>query len=190
VIPRTAGVAVVAALLFVGCTGCGGGSTPAPGSPSARPTTPAPAAVTVTSSAFAAGREIPSRYTCAAAGDAPPLAWAGADPAKPLALVVDDPDAPGGTFVHWVVLDLPPGTVSLASATDLPAGVHQATNSAGAAAWAAPCPPSGTHHYRFTVSVLSAPTGLADGVDKADAQAAIQRLAIASGQLVGLVTSN
>ncbi|MEN3361924.1 MAG: hypothetical protein V7637_5906 [Mycobacteriales bacterium] len=180
---------MIAALLFVGCAGCGGGSAPAPGAPTG-PTTSAPAAVTVTSSAFAAGAQIPGRYTCAGAGDAPPLAWAGADPARPLALVVDDPDAPGGTFVHWVVLDLPPGTASLPSATAVPAGAHQATNSAGAAAWAAPCPPSGTHHYRFTVYVLSAPTRLGDGVDKSDAEAAIQRLAAASGQLVGVVTSN
>ncbi|HVQ90034.1 MAG TPA: YbhB/YbcL family Raf kinase inhibitor-like protein [Mycobacteriales bacterium] len=185
----TARIACRAAIAGLLLAGCGGGSGSAPGA-STGPTTAAPAALTVTSSVFAAGAEIPTRYTCAGAGDAPPLAWTGADPTRPLALVVDDPDAPGGTFVHWVVLDLPAGTSSLRSAGALPAGAHQATNSAGAAAWAAPCPPSGTHHYRFTVYVLSAPTGLSDGVDKAEAQTAIQRLSTATGQLVGLVTSN
>jgi Raf kinase inhibitor-like YbhB/YbcL family protein len=165
--------------------GCGGNGSPGP----AVSTAAVPAKLAVTSSAFGAGGTIPVRYTCKGDGTAPPVAWAGADPSKPLALVVDDPDAPGGTFVHWVVVDLPAGTASLPAGGALPAGAHQATNSGGSPGWTPPCPPSGTHHYQFSVYVLSRATGVADGADKADAIAAIQRLATARGQLVGLVAS-
>jgi Raf kinase inhibitor-like YbhB/YbcL family protein len=114
------------------------------------------------------------------------LAWtddAGGRPAA-WALVVDDPDA-GGTFVHWVVLDIPPATRSIAAGS-VPAGATQAMNSAGSAAYAGPCPPSGTHHYRFTVYALSAPTGLPDGAATEDAIAKIRSAAQAKGTLVGL----
>jgi Raf kinase inhibitor-like YbhB/YbcL family protein len=185
--------------------GCGGGSTPTPpaattaagttpGGTTATPPTgtssPPPAAIQVTSTAFATGAMIPSEFTCKGAGEAPPLAWTGTGQAAAVALVVDDPDAPGGTFVHWVVLDLPAGSTGLPRGGALPAGVHQATNSGGGTGWVPPCPPSDTHHYRFTVYALSAPTGLADGVDKAEAATAIERLATAHGQLVGLVSSS
>ena len=79
-----------------------------------------------------------------------------------MALVVDDPDAPSGTFTHWVVLDIPSTTTS-SSEGGVPAGGVQATTSAGEAAYAGPCPPSGTHHYRFTLVALDAKTGLAEG---------------------------
>ena len=105
-----------------------------------------------------------------------PAAWA---------LVVDDPDAPAETFVHWVVLDIPPATRSIAAGS-VPAGATQAMNSAGSAAYAGPCPPSGTHHYRFTVYALSAPTGLPDGAATEDAIAKIRSAAQAAGRLVGI----
>jgi Raf kinase inhibitor-like YbhB/YbcL family protein len=180
---------MLAVVLLAGCGGAAPGPGPASGMAPAGTSAGPAATLQVTSSAFAAGAAIPAQFTCRGAGEAPPLAWTGAGQAKALALIVDDPDAPGGTYVHWVVLDLPGGTTGLPSGGALPAGAHQATNSGGGVGWAPPCPPSGTHHYQFTVYALSAPTGLADGVDKAAAIAAIDRLATARGQLVGLVSS-
>ncbi len=145
------------------------------------------AAVTlsVTSTAFADGGSIPVGFTCDGAQTSPPLAWTGAATAPAAwALVVDDPDAPSGTFVHWVVLDIPPATRSVATGA-VPAGATQGLNSAGAASYAGPCPPSGTHHYRFTVYALSAKTGLADGASIDDAMSKIKADAERQGTLVG-----
>jgi Raf kinase inhibitor-like YbhB/YbcL family protein len=171
--------AVLAALVLAGC-GSSAASRPA------APTVSA-ATLTVTSSAFTEGAPLPAANTCVGAGTAPALAWAGdARGATAFAVVVDDPDAPGGTFTHWVVLDLPPGASSLADPP--PAGAHQAQNSTGQPGWTPPCPPSGTHHYRFTVYGLRTPTGLPDGAPTADALAAIQANAIVEGRLTGLVS--
>lgn len=141
--------------------------------------------ITVSSTAFTDDQPIPARFTCDGAGDTPPLAWDGIPKeAAALALVVDDPDAPNGTFVHWVVLDLPPETTQLDGGT-LPSGAVQAKNSAGKPSYYGPCPPSGTHHYRFTVYALSQPTGLSDGADTGKALAAVESKATAQGRLVG-----
>src|SRR5262245_24012944 len=87
--------------------------------------------ITVTSSAFTEGRAIPVEFSCDGAGRIRPLAWSGAPAdAAALALVVDDPDAPSGTFTHWAVLDLPSGTSQLAGES-LPSGAVQAMNSGG-----------------------------------------------------------
>lgn len=121
----------------------------------------APDVITVSSPAFRDGQPIPARFTCDGAGEAPPLVWSGVpDGAAALSLVVDDPDAPRGTFVHWVVLDLPAAATGLPGES-LPAGTVQARNSAGRASYFGPCPPSGSHHYRFTVYALSERTGCA-----------------------------
>src|SRR5215207_4010971 len=159
---------------------CGGGS-----STDEKAVPDAPSEITVSSSAFQDGQPIPARFTCEGDGEAPPLSWKGVpDDAAALALVVDDPDAPGGTYVHWVVLDMPVETPGLEDGA-LPTGAVEAKNSAGRAGYAGPCPPSGTHHYRFTIYAMSAPTGLdADaGLDKA--LAAIEASATAQGRLVG-----
>ncbi len=111
----------------------------------------------LTSPAFPAGAEIPGRYTCDGDDVSPPLDWADTtDKAVTLALIVDDPDARG--WVHWVVFDmdatgsggLPEG---FSSSPDAPA---QGTNDFGRVGWGGPCPPSGTHHYRFTLVALDA----------------------------------
>ena len=141
--------------------------------------------ITVSSSAFQDRQPIPERFTCDGDGDAPPLTWDDVpSDAAALALVVDDPDAPNGTFVHWIVLDIPSETTGL-EAGAVPSGATQAKNSAGKASYAGPCPPSGTHRYRFTVYALSRPTGLSDGADTAQALAAIKSAATAQGRLVG-----
>ena len=174
----TLGVLAAAALLG----GCGGG-----GERADEPAPSVPESLMVTSPAFADGDPVPRRFTCRGADVSPPLHWSGvpAD-AGAVALVVSDPDAPGGTYVHWVLLDLDPGTTSLAEG-EVPAGAHQARNSAGHARYDGPCPPSGTHHYRFTVYALRTATALADGADLERALAAVERRATARGTLVGTV---
>lgn len=144
-----------------------------------------PMSITVTSGAFREGAAIPREYTCDGAGRVPPLAWDDVpDEAGALAMVVDDPDAPSGTFTHWVVLDLPADVREIPDGR-VPHGTPQAVNSGGRTGWYPPCPPSGTHHYRFTVHALSRATGVPDGAPLDRALAAIRGFTIASGTLTG-----
>jgi Raf kinase inhibitor-like YbhB/YbcL family protein len=168
-------------LLFLGLTACsGGGSTN-----EAATNVDVANVITVTSSAFEDGGSIPARFTCDGSRASPPLEWRGVPKgARALALVVDDPDAPDGTFVHWVLLDIGPHTTMIAQDA-VPAGAVQAQNGAGEASYTGPCPPSGTHHYRFTVYALRAETGLSDGVSTTAALRAVQKRATARGRLVG-----
>jgi Raf kinase inhibitor-like YbhB/YbcL family protein len=145
-----------------------------------------PERLTVTSPAFPPDGAIPARYTCSGEEVSPPLAWSKVPAgAAELALVVDDPDAPGGTYVHWVVVHLDPATDRLAEGR-LPAGATQLRNSAGKPAWAGPCPPGGApHHYRFTVYALGSRVNVSADAEPADAVAAIEAAATARGRLVG-----
>jgi Raf kinase inhibitor-like YbhB/YbcL family protein len=115
---------------------------------------------TLTSSAFDAGRAIPREFTCDGTNLSPPLAWRGVPTGtSALVLLVDDPDA--RDFVHWIVLDLPGRDGELAKGVRPSATTpQQGTNDFGKPGWGGPCPPSGTHHYRFTVTALAAPLGL------------------------------
>lgn len=140
-------------------------------------------ALRVTSSAFAEGKGIPAKYSCDGANVSPPLSWSGVPAgAKSLVLVVDDPDAPSGTYVHWILGGLAPSTRSLAE-DSVPSGAWQAPNSADERAYAGPCPPSGTHHYRFTLYALSSQI---DGdLSRGETLARIADAALASGRLTG-----
>ncbi|MGI5246399.1 YbhB/YbcL family Raf kinase inhibitor-like protein [Dactylosporangium sp. CA-139066] len=145
-----------------------------------------PTTLTVTSSDFTEGATIPADFTCKGAGRVPSLSWSGdTKGAKALAVVVDDPDAPSGTYVHWIVLDLPASATALSS--NGVRGLKEAKNSASEKGWTPPCPPSGTHHYRFTVYALKQPTGLGDGAERSDALDAIGKNSVASGRLTGVV---
>lgn len=145
-----------------------------------------PHVITVRSTAFAENQPIPSRYTCDGEGTAPPLTWEGVpEEAAALALVVDDPDAPRGTFTHWVVLDLPPTSTGL-EAGALPPGAVEAENTGRRTSYYPPCPPSGVHHYRFTVYALARRTGLSQGAGLEQALRAVESAASAQGRLVGL----
>jgi Raf kinase inhibitor-like YbhB/YbcL family protein len=140
----------------------------------------------LTSTAFAEGTEIPRKYSCDGEDVSPALAWSGvpAD-AKALVLVVDDPDAHG--FVHWVAFDIPVTTDQLAegaSASD--SSLRQGTNSFGKAAWRGPCPPSGTHHYRFRLLAVREALGLAGSPTADQVLAAAKDKTVAETTLTGL----
>ena len=133
-----------------------------------------PTEMALSSSAFAEGADIPARYTCQGADISPPLAWQNV-PAdtQSFALIMEDPDAPLGTWVHWVLFNIPADQTGLDEAlpTDarLPDGSQQGLNSWGQTGYGGPCPPSGTHHYYFTLyaldTLLPAEPGLtADGL--------------------------
>jgi Raf kinase inhibitor-like YbhB/YbcL family protein len=161
--------------------GCGGGDTVKTPAPSA------PDKIALSSSAFADGQTIPRRYTCSGAQESPPLAWKGVPAGtRELALLMEDPDAPGGTFVHWVLFHLPPGLRQL-GAGSVPDAARQGVNSTGDAKYAGPCPPEGDapHHYEFTLYALKAALSQPDGAKAQDVRAAIAKTATAQGRLVG-----
>ncbi|HET7078302.1 MAG TPA: YbhB/YbcL family Raf kinase inhibitor-like protein [Chloroflexia bacterium] len=113
----------------------------------------------LTSSAFGAGQAIPRMYTCDGGDHSPPLQW-GSPPAgtASLALVVEDPDALGGTFTHWLIYALPATTRGLPESVPVapagPDGSRQGMNGFGQAGYGGPCPPGGTHHYYFRLYAL------------------------------------
>ena len=122
-------------------------------------------ALTLVSSTFAHGGEIPSRCTCEGEGLAPALAWAGLPPGtKSLALIVDDPDAPDParprtTYVHWVLYDLPPSSGGLpegVTSGGLPAGTREGLNDWKRTGYGGPCPPVGRHRYFHKLYALDA----------------------------------
>ena len=138
------------------------------------------------SEAFAPGAEIPRLYTCDGSDTAPPLAWS-AIPAgtKSLALVVDDPDAPGGTWVHWIVYNLPPSAASLSAGEALPKGARQGLNGWKKAAYGGPCPPSGRHRYSHRLYALDTVLPDVPGMNKATLEQAMHDHVLAQAELVG-----
>jgi Raf kinase inhibitor-like YbhB/YbcL family protein len=152
-------------------------------------TSPARSAVAlaVTSSAFADGAPIPERHSCHGENLSPPLAWRGVpDDAAELALVVDDPDAVGGLYIHWVIAGISKAASGV-GAGHTPTGGTVLPNSGGEASYLGPCQPAGTgvHHYRFTLYVLPEPLRLDPDTDAPRAVEAIGKLAVAQGRLVG-----
>jgi Raf kinase inhibitor-like YbhB/YbcL family protein len=143
--------------------GCGGGARPA-ATPSGAP----PASFALASPAL--GATIPRRYTCDGAGLSPPLRWSGAPRAAELVLVVQDPDAPGGTFVHWTAF-----AIVARALGSIPAGarLRSGENSAGQDGWTPPCPPKGDtpHRYEFSLYALRRPSGLKPGASPAQVRA-------------------
>ena len=144
---------------------------------------------TVTSTAFTDGKPIPQKYTCTGDGSLPPLSWSGdLGGGKYVAIVIDDPDAPDGGYVHMFLADLPT-TPAPINPDNLPDGVHAASNSDGDPGWTPPCPDKGTHHYRFTVYSLDGPSGVNDGDDPGQALQEMAPHVKAYGRLIGTVTA-
>ena len=141
----------------------------------------------LTSSAFEPGSEIPSRYTCDGSDVAPALRWSGAPAGtKSFALVMDDPDAPHGTWVHWVVVDLPPSATSLPEGGALPqGGARSGTNSWNRAGYGGPCPPSGRHRYFFKLYALDTVLPQLAKPNKEQLESAMTGHILAQAQLMG-----
>lgn len=140
----------------------------------------------VSSPAFKNNEAIPAEYTCEGSSTAPPLAWSHVPAAaKSIAILVDDPDAPKGTFTHWLVTGIPPTTTSLDKGGELPAGAMASKNGKGESGYAAPCPPSGRHRYHFDVFALDIAKPTA--TSRADFLSEINGHIVAKGELIGTV---
>jgi len=144
----------------------------------------------LSSSAFQDGEAIPSRYTCDGNDRSPPLAWAGIPPdAASLALIVEDPDAPGGTWFHWVVYGLQPEmpglTDGIGGSSELAGFGVSGVNSWGEQRYGGPCPPSGLHHYRFSIYALDGALGEPAGMTASELRAAINGHVLAEAYLTG-----
>jgi Raf kinase inhibitor-like YbhB/YbcL family protein len=185
-------LAALAALLLAACggsTGSGQAGGTRAGQATSAGTPSGAAAITVRSPAFAAGATIPVRFSCRGSNAPIPLTWTGVPAgATTVALIMDDPDAPSGTFTHWVVFNLPASSGGITNGR-LPAGAAQAQNGRGQAAYTGPCPPSGTHHYRFTIYAEPNNLALRAGAALPEALAAIKANPISSGRLTGLFGS-
>jgi len=147
------------------------------------------AVLAISSSAFAEGDTIPSTYTCDGNDVSPPLNWDGApSDAASMVLIADDPDAPGGTWVHWVAYNIPAATTELpeaASPDGLPAGAMEGLNDWGELGYGGPCPPEGSHRYFFRLYALDIELeGLQDPT-RADVEAAMQDHIVAEAELMG-----
>lgn len=140
----------------------------------------------LTSSAFKNNQTIPARYTCDGANTSPPLLIELVPPeAKTLALIMDDPDAPAGIFVHWVVWNIDPKTAILKEG-ETPSGGQQGINDFGNRSYGGPCPPSGTHRYFFKLYALNFRLDLNKKSDKQALESAMKTHVIAQAELIGL----
>jgi len=146
----------------------------------------------LSSTAFIEGAEIPAKYTCDGKDVSPALKWTGAPAeAKSFVLIADDPDAPAGTWVHWVLYDLPAGTTDLpedlSKAASLPNGAKQGVNDFRRTGYGGPCPPPGKpHRYFFKLYALDAPIGLKSGATKKEVENAMTKHVLSQCQLMGL----
>jgi Raf kinase inhibitor-like YbhB/YbcL family protein len=145
----------------------------------------------ITSTAFSEGQPVPAKYSCEGSDISPPLAWTNA-PAntKSFALIADDPDAPMGTWVHWVLYDLPPSTNALpedvAKTQYIAGNAKQGLNSWPRLGYGGPCPPPGKpHRYFFKLYALDRMLDLKPGLTKKDVEAAMEGHVLAEGQLMG-----
>jgi Raf kinase inhibitor-like YbhB/YbcL family protein len=175
---------VAMALGAIALGACGGGGTSK--DTGALQTIDAPASIEVTSPAFVDGAAIPRANTCDGTGGPPTIRWTAVPAAaKTVAVVVDDPDAPRGTFRHWGAYDIP------ASARGIASGQHIGTevgNDGGKPGYTGPCPPKGNgpHHYHFRLFALDVPRlDLGANAKVADVETAASRHAIAQGELIG-----
>ncbi len=144
----------------------------------------------LTSTAFKEGEAIPRGYTCDGANVSPPLEWTGMPRnAKTIAIIADDPDAPAGTWTHWVLYNLAAeglGLIENTPQTDtLKGGGVQGKNDFGKIGYGGPCPPSGTHRYFFKFYALDSELPLSPGATKAEVEKAMQGHIVGQAQLMG-----
>jgi len=147
-------------------------------------------AITITSTAFSEGSMIPQNYTCDGEDISPPLVWSGVpDGTKSLALICDDPDAPMGTWVHWVLFNIPPHIMELPA--NIPPekiiqnGAKHGINDFRKFGYGGPCPPGGTHRYYFKLYALDTEINVEAGINKAQLLQAMEGHILTEGQLMG-----
>mgnify|MGYP002621463033 FL=1 len=139
----------------------------------------------ISSSAFSHNGNIPSRFTCDGANVSPPLTFSQVPAeAQSLVLIVDDPDAPAKTWVHWIVWNIDPSSSGVEEGT-APQGV-QGTTDFGQTNYGGPCPPSGTHRYFFKLYALDTKLELDSSATKPDLEAAMESHILTQAELIGL----
>lgn len=146
--------------------------------------------IQITSGAFAQGQPIPEKFTCIGENISPMLSWG--EPSagtQSFALIMDDPDAPNGTWVHWVLFNIPVSVRGLPEAfpsdTTLPDGSMSGNSSFGGPGYGGPCPPSGTHRYFFKLYALDEMLAIAPGATKGELEKAMVGHILAEGELMG-----
>ncbi len=139
----------------------------------------------ITSPAFEHNTEMPSRYTCDGEGVSPPLTISDIpENTKSLVLINDDPDAPGATWDHWIIFNMPPDTKEIPENTE-PEGIA-GKNSWGNTGYGGPCPPSGTHRYFFKIYALDTYLDLPESSSKSDIENAMNDHILDKDELIGL----
>jgi Raf kinase inhibitor-like YbhB/YbcL family protein len=139
----------------------------------------------LTSESFAEGEPIPERHTCSGDGVSPPLAWSGVpEETRTLALIVHDPDAPSGDFVHWLAWNIDPSDGGIEEDTPAPA---ESANGFGQPGYGGPCPPPGhgPHRYFFRLYALDSELDLEPGASREQLEAAIEGHVLAEAELMG-----
>jgi Raf kinase inhibitor-like YbhB/YbcL family protein len=146
---------------------------------------PGPTSLKVTSSVFPDGGKIPKKYTCDNSNVNPPLRIENLPKAvKSLALIVDDPDAPGRTWTHWLLWNIDPKATEIRE-DGVPQNAIQGTNDFGSATYGGPCPPSGEHRYYFKAYALDTALSLPSSAKKAAVEKAMAGHIVAQGSLMG-----
>jgi len=146
--------------------------------------------IKIKSPAFVPGGKIPGKYTCDGMDISPPLAWtSGPGGTKTFALICDDPDAPMGTWVHWVLFNLPADIIELRENVpperELESGAKQGMNDFRKIGYGGPCPPGGTHRYYFKLYALDTEINFEAGATKSELLKAMEGHILAEGQLMG-----
>jgi Raf kinase inhibitor-like YbhB/YbcL family protein len=146
--------------------------------------------IKIKSLAFVPGGKIPGKYTCDGMDISPPLSWtSGPEGTKTFALICDDPDAPMGTWVHWVLFNLPADITefreNVPSDKELENGAKQGMNDFRKIGYGGPCPPGGTHRYFFKLYALDTEINLEAGATKAELLEAMEGHILAEGQMIG-----
>lgn len=146
--------------------------------------------IELTSDVFSEGGVIPSEFTCDGEDISPPLSWNNLpEGTKSIAIIADDPDAPAGTWVHWVIYNIPADKQGLQQdfPTDekLQDGTTQGKNDFGRTGYGGPCPPGGTHRYYFRIYALDSSPELKPGLTKKELLENIKGHVIDEGELMG-----
>ena len=141
--------------------------------------------MTISTSAFEQYGNIPKMYTCEGENVNPPLTIRDIPPTtRSLVLIVDDPDAPGGLFTHWLLWNIPPDVVHIDEDSS-PSGAVEGENSTGEMGYMGPCPPSGVHHYRFMLWALSDNLALDEDSTREEVEAELEQYVLGRAELVG-----